>query len=59
MSTLHLAAKAVPVASVGTKAVKEEHGRLATRFPFRLPFDVVETDAASLEPSVGRFAHRL
>jgi len=51
---------AVPIAGVGAQAVKKKHGCVGTTAPFRsLPFDVMKTDAVSLEPPVGRFGHRL
>jgi hypothetical protein len=50
----------VPIAGVGAQAVKKKHGCVGTSAPFRsLPFDVMKTDAVSLEPPVGRFRHRL
>jgi hypothetical protein len=56
--TPELMREAVPVASVGAQAVKEKHRRIGPRFAFRAPLDVVQSDTASIEPSVSRFSHR-
>ncbi|OLD50155.1 MAG: hypothetical protein AUI42_04485 [Actinobacteria bacterium 13_1_40CM_2_65_8] len=54
------ASNPVPVAGVGAEAVKKEHRCLGPRALFRSrPLDVMKTDAVTLEPSVGRFGHRL
>jgi hypothetical protein len=51
---------AVPVAGVGAQSVKKKHRLIGPRALYRSrPFHVMETDAVSLEPPVGRFDHRL
>jgi hypothetical protein len=58
-AALEVAGNPIPVSSVGAESVKEEHWRVVPCFPFRRPLDVMEADATSLEPTVGRFPHRL
>jgi hypothetical protein len=53
-----VAREAIPVVSVGAQAMKQKHGSIAPRAGFRAPIEVMKADAASLEPSVGRFGHR-
>ncbi len=50
--------EAIPVMRVGAQAMKQKHGSVAPRIGFRVPVEVMKADAASLEPSVGRFGHR-
>ena len=53
-----MAREAIPVMRVGAQAMKQKHGCVAPRTSFRAPIEVMNADAASLEPSVSRFCHR-
>ena len=50
--------EAIPVVCVGAQAMKQKDRSVAPRAGFRAPVEVMKADAASLEPSVGRFCHR-